>query len=83
MTNDPNDISAIYLLTHVVQQKATTGDVVPGALLREELEEWVVIFRSTANLAAALNAIRVALDVDGAAAADVYLSALLDGEVAP
>lgn len=83
MTYDPNNISGIELLTLVLEQKATTGGVVAGALLSEELDDWVVIFRSTANLIDALNAVRVAVGGAAAATCDVYLSALLDGEVAP
>ncbi len=72
------DISAIELLTQIIEQKSTTGDVVDGALLSEELADWLIIFRSNANLAAALVAVRVALDgAAGAAVCDEYLSALL------
>jgi hypothetical protein len=84
MTYDPNDISPIELLTHVIEQKATTGPVVADALLNDELDDWLVIFRSTANLAAALSAVRVALDGAGAAdVCDAYLSALLGLGSAP
>lgn len=78
MTTDTKDISAIALLTQVVEHKAAFGGRTADDLIGEELEDWRVIFRSTANLAAALGAVRFA--VDGAAAklvCDEYLSALL------
>lgn len=67
MTHDPNDISPIELLTHVIEVRASTGDVVPGKLLREELDDWLVIYRTTDNLMLALSAVRVALGAAGAA----------------
>lgn len=83
MTTDIKDISAIALLTQVVEHKAAFGGRTADDLIGEELEDWLVIFRSTANLAAALGAVRFA--VDGAAAklvCDEFLSALLEqGEV--
>ena len=82
MTTDTKYISAISLLTQVIEAKASTGADLTGTSLREEIDDWLPIFRSKANFAAALDAVRVALDsAAGAALCDVYLSALLNREM--
>ncbi len=84
MNTDSKDISAIALITQVIKQKAASGNRTTNEFIGEELDDWLVIFRSTANLDAALGAVRVSLD--GAAAelvCDEYLSALLRQGAAP